>query len=80
MAGELLSQSYENLLQPVSHQPCGSRATTCDDKFMGFLRQTQSVVNNTARQPFEKQGRKAAATSKTKLSTSSFSLRFVCVF
>ena len=51
------------LLKPVSHQPCGSRAPVCDDKFIGFVRQPHGVVNNTARLPYEKQGRKAAATN-----------------
>ena len=48
-------------LKPASHQPYGSRAPFCDDKFLGFVRQPQGVVNNTARLPYEKQGRKAAA-------------------
>ena len=26
-------------LKPVSHQPCGSRAPVCDDKFLCFVRQ-----------------------------------------
>ena len=51
-----------SLFKPVSHQPCGSRATICDDKFLGFVRQPPGVVNNTARLPYEKQGRKAATT------------------
>ena len=49
--------------KPVSHQPCGSRAPICDDKFLGFVRQPHGVVNNTARLPYEKQGRKAVATN-----------------
>ena len=49
--------------KPLSHQPCGSRAPICDDKFVGFVRQPHGVVNNTARLPCEKQGRKAAATN-----------------
>ena len=56
-------QRQGNLLKPVSHQPCGSGAPICDDKFLGFVRQPHSVVNNTARLPYEKQGRKAAATN-----------------
>ena len=51
------------MLKPVSHQPCDSRAPICEDKFLGFVRQPHGVVNNTARLPFEKQGRKAAATN-----------------
>ena len=47
----------------VSHQPCGSRAPICDDKFFGFVLQPHGVVNNTTRLPYEKQGRKAAATN-----------------
>ena len=42
---------------------CGSRAPICDDKFLGFVRQPQGVMNNTGRLPYEKQGRKAAATN-----------------
>ena len=43
-------------LKPVSHQPYDSRAPVCDDKFLGFARQPQGVVNNTttARLPYEK--------------------------
>ena len=33
------------------------------DKFLGFVRQPHGVVNNTVRLPYEKQGRKAAATN-----------------
>ena len=51
------------MFKPVSHQPCGSHAPICDDKFLGFVRQSQGVVNNTARLSYEKQGRKAAATN-----------------
>ena len=58
-----LAQSCDLVLKPVSHQPCGSRAPICDDKFIGFVRQPHGVVNNTARLPYEKQGRKAAATN-----------------
>ena len=50
-------------VKPVLHQPCGSRALICDNKFLGFVRQPHGVVNNTARLPYEKQGRKAAATN-----------------
>ena len=69
-----------SLLEPVSHQPCSSRAPICEDKFLCFVQQPQGVVYYTARLPYNKQGRKAAATSKTKFSTCSFSLGFVCVF
>ena len=41
----------------------GSRAPICNDKFLGFVRQPQGVVNNTARLPYEKQGPKAAPTN-----------------
>ena len=68
------------IVQPVSHQPCGSRAPISDNKFLRFVRQPQGVVYYTARLSYDKQGRKAAATSKNKFSTCSFSLRFVCVF
>ena len=50
-------------VKPVSHQPCDSRAPICDDKFLGFVRQPHGVVNNTARLPYEKHRRKAAATN-----------------
>ena len=50
-------------VKPVSHQPCGSRAPICVSKFFSFVRQPHGVVNNTARLPYEKQGRKAAATN-----------------
>ena len=75
-------QSYREKLKlkPVSHQPCGSRAPTCDDKFLRFVRQPQGVVYYIARLPYDKQGRKAAETSKPKFSTCPFSLGFVCVF
>ena len=82
-AAFVLHGAYESklfLIKPVSHQPCGSRALICDDIFLGFVQQPHGVVNNTARLPYEKQDRKAVATSKTKFSTCSFSLRFVCVF
>ena len=49
------------MLKPVSHQPCGSRAPIYDDKFLDFVRQHQGVVYYTARLPYQKQGRKAAA-------------------
>ena len=55
--------SWVRCFKPVSHQPCGSRAPVCDDKFLGFVRQPHGVVNNTPRLSYEKQGRKAAATS-----------------
>ena len=42
--------------------------------------QPHGVVNNTARLPYEKQGLKAAATSKTEFLTCSFSSQSVCVF
>ena len=48
-------------VKPVSHQPCGSRAPICNDKFLDFVWQPHSVVNNTTRLPYGKQGRKAAA-------------------
>ena len=51
------------LLKPVSHQPCGSRAPVRVDKFLDFVRQPHGVVYYTARLPYEKQGRKAAATN-----------------
>ena len=54
---------FVRTFKPVSHQPCGSRAPICDDKFLGFVRQPQGVVYYTARLPYEKQGRKAAATN-----------------
>ena len=50
-------------LKPVLHQPCGSRAPICDHRYLGFVRQPHGVVNNTARLPYEKQGRKASATN-----------------
>ena len=49
--------------KPVSHQPCGSRAPIYEYKFLGFVWRPHSVVNNTARLPYEKQGCKAAATN-----------------
>ena len=52
-----------SLLKPVSHQPCGSPAPICDETFLGFVRQPHGVVNNTARLPYKKQDRKAAATN-----------------
>ena len=54
---------YSSPLEPVSHQPCGSRAPVRVDKFLDFVRQPHSVVYYTARLPYEKQGRKAAATN-----------------
>ena len=80
IVGTCKNRLSEAVLKPVSHQLCSSRAPICDDKFLGFLQQPQGVVYYTARLPYEKQSRKAAATSKTKLSTCSFPLRFVCVF
>ena len=60
--------------KPVSHQPCDSRERIW---VLGFVRQPQCVVNTTPQDcPTKIQGRKAAATSKTKFSTYSFSLRF----
>ena len=50
-------------LKPVSHQPCGSPAPVHVDKFLDFVRQPHGVVYYTARLPYEKQGRKAAATN-----------------
>ena len=50
-------------LKPVSHQPCGSRAPVRVDKFLDFVRQPHGVVYYTARLPYKKQGRKAAATN-----------------
>ena len=50
-------------LKPVSHQPCGSRAPVRVDKFLDFVRQSHGVVYYTARLPYERQGRKAAATN-----------------
>ena len=50
----------------MSHQPCGSRAPVRVDKFLDFVRQPHHahvVVYYTARLPYEKQGRKAAATN-----------------
>ena len=47
----------------MSHQPCGSRAPVRIDKFLDFVRQPHGVVYYTARLPYEKQGRKAAATN-----------------
>ena len=47
----------------MSHQPCGSRAPVRVDKFLDFVRQPHGVVYYTARLPYEKQGRKAAATN-----------------
>ena len=64
-------------VKPVSHQPCGSRAPICDDKFLGFVRQPHSVVTQhrkTAVQKTRSQG------CRNEFSTCSFSLRFVCVF
>ena len=52
-----------SLLKPVSHQPCGSCAPICDNRFIGFVRQPHGVVNNTARLSYEKQSRKATATN-----------------
>ena len=49
-------------VKPVSHQPCGSRAPVHVDKFLDFMRQPHGVVYYTARLPYEKQGRKTAAT------------------
>ena len=58
----LLGRSREKVrLKPVSHQPCGSRAPVHVDKFLDFVRQPHCVVYYTARLPYEKQGRKAAA-------------------
>ena len=51
------------LVKPVSHQPCGSRAPVRVDKFLDFVRQPHGVVYYTAKLPYEKQGRKAAATN-----------------
>ena len=51
------------LVKPVSHQPCGSRAPVCVDKFLDFVRQPHGVVYYTARLPYEKQCRKAATTN-----------------
>ena len=42
------------MFKPVSHQPCGSRAPICHDKFLGFVRQPHGVVNNPARLSYEK--------------------------
>ena len=50
-------------LKPVSHQPCDSRAPVPVDKFLDFVRQPHGVVYYTGRLPYEKQGRKAAATN-----------------
>ena len=47
----------------MSRQPCGSRAPVHVDKFLDFVRQPHGVVYYTARLPYEKQGRKAAATN-----------------
>ena len=47
----------------MSHQPCGSRAPIHVDKFLDFVRQPHGLVYYTARLPYEKQGRKAAATN-----------------
>ena len=60
----LMHQSFvtmtpQSWVKPVSHQPC----TICDNKFLGFVRQPHSVVNNTARLPYEKQGCKTAVTN-----------------
>ena len=52
-----------SVFKPVSHQPCGSCAPICDDKFLGFVLQPHAVVNKTPRRLCEKQGRKAAATN-----------------
>ena len=54
---------HNGSLKPVSHQPCGSRAPVHVDKFLDFVRQPHGVVYYTARLPYEKQGRKAAATN-----------------
>ena len=61
-------------LKPVSHQPCGSLAPVCDDNFLSFVWQPQGVVYYTTRLPSDKQGLKAAATSKTKV----YHVRFLC--
>ena len=61
--------------QAFSHQPHGSRAAVCDDTFLGFVRQPHGVVILAVQQ-----GPKAAAKSKTKFSTCSFHLRFLCNF
>ena len=55
--------SHNSLLKPMSHQPCGSCAPIRVDKFLDFVRQPYGVVYYTARLPYEKQGRKAAATN-----------------
>ena len=47
----------------MSHQPCGSRTPVRVDKFLDFVRQPHGVVYYTARLPYKKQGRKAAATN-----------------
>ena len=47
----------------MSHQPCGSRAPVRVNKFLDFVRQPHGEVYYTARLPYEKQGRKAAATN-----------------
>ena len=55
--------AYHREFQPVSHQPCGSRAPVRVDKFLDFVRQPHGVVYYTARLSYEKQGRKAATTN-----------------
>ena len=61
---KLLVQRYRNgVVKPVSHQPCGSRAPVRVDKFLDFVLRPHGVVYYTARLPYEKQGRKAAATN-----------------
>ena len=50
-------------VKPVSHQPCGSPAPVRVDKFLDFVPQPHGVVYYTARLPYEKKGRKAAATN-----------------
>ena len=64
----------EMCLKPVSHQPCGSRAPICDDKFLGFVRQPHDVNRKTDVRKTRSQG------CRNEFSTCSFSLRFVCVF
>ena len=54
---------HVHFLLPVSHQPCGSRAPVRVDKFLDFVRQSHGVVYYTARLPYKKQCRKAAATN-----------------
>ena len=60
---------YKNLLKPVSHQPCGSRAPVYEHTFGVFLAAA-------SRPSYVSQGRKAVATSYGEFSTCSFSLRF----